>query len=426
MPSGTTIERRVITVLIADLVGFTSLSEQLDAEDIHTIQEAYFASVEDVIGRYRGMVQKYIGDAAVATFGLHRAGDDDPERAVRAGLALVSAVERIGERLGMEPDGLRLRVGVNTGEVVYSEGGPTRGQFTGDSINVAARLQTAAKPGSVLVGQTTALAIADSIETARVGLLRLKGKREPHPAWEALSVRAERSRDLAMGQLHAPTVGRSDELHWLTETLDAALSAGGGRSAFHLSGHVARVGAFRRQGCVERGLSSAGYVDVHVVDALLQAPKPPTAPEVGLPVVQRRGPVTGRTEEVSGIRFRASVKEHVHQVGRLATLREEVERGEPVGVLVVAMRPVFRIGDRERRPCLVQGSPDTAQASDLRSAVGFQLRETSFRLDEYPAGATGVVCAESDGIPIHDAAATVRPPSAKLASHLRVGNEVES
>jgi class 3 adenylate cyclase/tetratricopeptide (TPR) repeat protein len=220
MPSGTTIERRVITVLIADLVGFTSLSEQLDAEDIQIIQDAYFASVEDVVGRYGGMVQKYIGDAAVATFGLHRAADDDPERAVRAGLALVSAVQRIGERLGMEPDALSLRVGVNTGEVVYSEGGPTRGQFTGDSVNVAARLQTAALPGSVLLGQTTALAIADSIETARVGPLELKGKGEPQPAWEALSIRAERSRDLAMGQLHAPTVGRRAELQWLRKALN--------------------------------------------------------------------------------------------------------------------------------------------------------------------------------------------------------------
>src|SRR3712207_3683479 len=110
------VERRIVTVLFADLVGFTTLSEELDAEDVATIQDAYFAMVRDTVGSHGGVLEKFIGDAAMAVFGIPRARDDDAERAVRAGLALVAGLEQLGVRLGLPTDALRLRVGVNSGE----------------------------------------------------------------------------------------------------------------------------------------------------------------------------------------------------------------------------------------------------------------------------------------------------------------------
>src|SRR3989304_1955325 len=106
------IERRVVTVLFADLVGFTPLSERLDPEDVAAIQDAYFAAVRATVARHGGRLEKFIGDAAMAVFGLPRGRDDDAERAVRAGLALVGAVERLGGQLGLDAGGLRLRGGM--------------------------------------------------------------------------------------------------------------------------------------------------------------------------------------------------------------------------------------------------------------------------------------------------------------------------
>src|SRR5262245_16948175 len=156
-----TMERRIVTVLFADLVGFTSLSERLDPEDVASVQDAYFAAVRAVVGRYRGVLEKFIGDAAMAVFGVPAAHDDDAERAVRAGLGLIAAVERLGAEVGLDPGDLRLRVGVNTGEVVHAHAGPDMGRVTGDTVNTAARFQAAAEPQQVLVGETTALAVAE-------------------------------------------------------------------------------------------------------------------------------------------------------------------------------------------------------------------------------------------------------------------------
>ncbi len=118
------VERRIVSVLFADLVGFTTLSEQLDAEDVATVQDAYFAATRETIQRYGGVLEKFIGDAAMAVFGTPRARDDDAERAVRAGLALIGALEQLEADLGMQPQTLQLRVGVNTGEVVHATSGP--------------------------------------------------------------------------------------------------------------------------------------------------------------------------------------------------------------------------------------------------------------------------------------------------------------
>ena len=206
------VERRIVTVLFADLVGFTSLSVRLDAEDVSLVQDAYFDAVRETIERHGGMLEKFVGDAAMAVFGVPRVRDDDAERAVRAGLALVAAVARVGASLGLEEGALRVRVGVNSGEAVYGEATAERGPVTGDTVNVAARLQAAAEPGSVIVGEVTALAVAEAVELEGTGGLELKGKAEPVPAWRVVRLYPERSRERALGSLRAPTVGRDREL----------------------------------------------------------------------------------------------------------------------------------------------------------------------------------------------------------------------
>ncbi len=205
-------ERRIITVLFADLVGFTPLSERLEPEDMATIQDAYFGAVRETIARYGGVVEKFIGDAAMAVFGVPAARDDDAERAVRAGLALIGAVEQLGARLELEPGELQLRVGVNSGEVVHATSGLDIGRVTGDTVNTAARLQAATHPGSVLLGELTALAVAESIETEAAVPIMLKGKAEPIRAAVAIGARPQPSREKAMGELRAPMLGRSVEL----------------------------------------------------------------------------------------------------------------------------------------------------------------------------------------------------------------------
>jgi class 3 adenylate cyclase len=206
------VERRVVSVLFADLVGFTSLSEELDAEDVTLVQDAYFDAVRETVTRHGGQLEKFVGDAAMAVFGAPRVRDDDAERAVRAALALVAAVQRVGAGLGLAPGALRLRVGIASGETVYGQASAERGPVTGDVVNTAARLQAAGEPETVTIGEATALAVADAIELARLAPLELKGKSEPVPAWRAVGIHAERSRERALGRLRAPTLGREDEI----------------------------------------------------------------------------------------------------------------------------------------------------------------------------------------------------------------------
>jgi len=215
------VERRIVTVLFADLVGFTALSEALDAEDVASVQAAYFDAVRETIDRYGGRLEKFIGDAAMAVFGVPVTRDDDAERAVRAALALTAAIEQLSARIGLEAGALAVRVGVNSGEVVHTpDAALEEAMVTGDPVNVAARLQAASSPGQVLVGETTALATAAAVELGEAEALELKGKREPVLARRALAVRPERSRDAAMGSLRAPLLGRDDDFAFLLGELD--------------------------------------------------------------------------------------------------------------------------------------------------------------------------------------------------------------
>ena len=148
-------ERKVVTALFCDLVGFTSLSESADPEDVNTMLDAYSAMVRAQIENHGGIVQKFIGDAVVGVFGVPAAHEDDPERAVRAGLRIVEAAEEL-EAVGGAP--LRLRVGINTGEALVRldvNPGSGEGFLTGDAINTASRLQGVAPEMGVAVGVAT-------------------------------------------------------------------------------------------------------------------------------------------------------------------------------------------------------------------------------------------------------------------------------
>ena len=213
--------RRVVTVVFADLVGFTTLSERLDAEDVAAIQQAYFTRARESLVRHGGLVEKFIGDAVVGSFGVLRAREDDAEQAARAALGIVAAVEALAATSGLEGSGLQVRVGVNTGEVLITGDGRDW-QLTGDVVNVAARLQTAADPGRVLVGAETALAIEPAMVLQPLGPLSVKGKAGPVDAWRVVAPRPTPLRRAAALGGTSATLGREVELSALLASWAAA------------------------------------------------------------------------------------------------------------------------------------------------------------------------------------------------------------
>ncbi len=211
-------ERRVVSVLFADLVGFTALSANRDPETVRDLQSRYFERTREIIGRYGGEVEKFIGDAVMALWGAPVAHEDDAERAVRAALDLVDVVPSIGREAGVE---LQVRVGVLTGEAAVAVGAEGQGMVTGDMVNTAARLQSAAAPGTVLVGAATRMAAGSAVAFEAAGDQVLKGKEAPVPAWRAVRVFAERGGARRPDVLEPPFVGRGDELRFLKEQFHA-------------------------------------------------------------------------------------------------------------------------------------------------------------------------------------------------------------
>jgi class 3 adenylate cyclase len=183
-------ERRLVSVLFADLVGFTTLSERCDAEDVRELLTRYFDTCRRFVGRYGGVVEKFIGDAVMAIWGTPAAQEDDAERAVRAALELVEAVAALGAEVGA-PD-LEARAGVLTGEAAVTLGAEGQGMVAGDLVNTAARVQAAAEPGAVLVGEVTRRATEAAVIYQDAGAHTMKGKTEPIPLWRALRVVAGR------------------------------------------------------------------------------------------------------------------------------------------------------------------------------------------------------------------------------------------
>jgi class 3 adenylate cyclase len=208
-------ERRLVSILFADLVGFTTISEARDAEDVRELLSRYFEICREVVERYGGTVEKFIGDAVMAVWGTPVAREDDAERAVRAGLDLVDAIGHLGAKAGV-PD-LALRAAVHTGEAVVTIGATGMGMVAGDLVNTASRLQSVAPPGSVLVGEGTRRAASESIAFEEAGEQTLKGKASPVPAFRALRVVARRGGAGRSEQLEPPFVGRDSELQLIKD-----------------------------------------------------------------------------------------------------------------------------------------------------------------------------------------------------------------
>ena len=213
-------ERRLVSVLFADLVGFTTLSENRDPEEVRELLSRYFETSRQLIERYGGTVEKFIGDAVMAVWGTPVAKEDDAERAVRASLDLVAAVSALGQEVGA-PD-LKARAGVLTGEAAVTIGAEGQGMVAGDLVNTASRIQSAAEPGAVLVGESTKRSSEAAIAYDDAGEHELKGKAEPVPLWRALRVVAGTRGSMRSAGLEAPLVGRDRELRMVKEMFHAS------------------------------------------------------------------------------------------------------------------------------------------------------------------------------------------------------------
>ena len=212
--------RKTVTFVFCDMTDSTALSGRLDAESVREVMVRYYTLMRDCLERHGGTVEKFIGDAVVAVFGVPVLHEDDAVRALRAAMEMTEAIEalnrelrpRIGERVG-------IRIGVNTGEVVAAQDASS-GQLlaSGEAVNVAARLQQHAAPGEILIGPVTRVLAGDSAVVSGVGELTLKGVAAPLPAWRLIALRQP-----PVGPFwehDEPFVGRSAELAWLNGSLD--------------------------------------------------------------------------------------------------------------------------------------------------------------------------------------------------------------
>jgi class 3 adenylate cyclase len=215
-------ERKIVSVVFADLVGFTARSEKLDPEDVRAIQTPYFQRVRAEIEGCGGTVEKFIGDAVMGVFGAPVAHGDDPERAVRAALAIRDGVAELSG--GASELDLQVRVAVNTGEAIVAldaDMAQGEGLIAGDVVNTASRLQGLAPVNGVLVGEETYRATKSIVEYEAVEAVTLKGKSSPVPAWLALSASAPPGERRAKGQ---PFVGRNHELGLLQRIWDQSVA----------------------------------------------------------------------------------------------------------------------------------------------------------------------------------------------------------
>src|SRR5215212_1662700 len=188
--------RKTVTILFCDVIGSTALGERLDPEATRKLMSRYFETARAILERHGASVEKFIGDAVMAVFGIPRVHEDDALRAARAALELRDAV-----------DALELRIGVNTGEVVAGTGETL---VTGDAVNVAARLEQAAQPGEILIGDATYRLVRDAVAAEPVAAIDAKGKTDAVAAYRLRSVRE--GADAFARRLDAPLVGREREL----------------------------------------------------------------------------------------------------------------------------------------------------------------------------------------------------------------------
>jgi class 3 adenylate cyclase/tetratricopeptide (TPR) repeat protein len=205
-------QRKTVTVVFCDVTGSTALGETTDPEALRAVLARYFARMKDIVESHGGTVEKFIGDAVMAVFGVPRMHEDDALRAVRAAAEMRGALPELG---------IEARIGVNTGEVVTDT---EERLATGDAVNVAARLEQAAKPGEVLIGAATLELVRDAVDTEAVEPLALKGKAEPVPAFRLNAVK-----DAVARRHDVPMVGRVEELVGLQATYEEAVQESGCR-----------------------------------------------------------------------------------------------------------------------------------------------------------------------------------------------------
>jgi class 3 adenylate cyclase len=203
--------RKTVTIVFCDLKGSTALGEHLDPEALHEVKERYFTAMAAQIVRHGGKIEKYIGDAIMAVFGLPQANEDDALRAVRAAVGMQNALVAVNQGL-VSRYGIALanRTGINTGEVVANDDpGADQKLATGDAVNVAARLEQAAPENQVYLGETTYRLVRDAVEVLAVEPLELKGKSERVRAFQLL---AAPGLDGTVRRHDTPLVGRDEEL----------------------------------------------------------------------------------------------------------------------------------------------------------------------------------------------------------------------
>ena len=247
-------ERRTVTVLFADLSGYTAISERLDPEAVKALVDRCLGRLGEEVEGVGGRVDKYMGDNVMAIFGAPVAHEDDPERAVRAAVGMQEAMGELNQRLlaeyGVE---FALRVGINTGEVLAGRVGDGY-TVIGDAVNVASRLQASASPGTITVGQRTQRATSDVVEYLELEPLELKGKADPVAGWRALSLLEEHIGSVRRSHREAPLVGRDDEFVAL-QMLTARVARGDAPHLVTVFGQ-AGVGKTRLLRELERSLES--------------------------------------------------------------------------------------------------------------------------------------------------------------------------
>jgi len=243
-------ERRLVSILFNDLVGFTALVDGHDPEETRELLTRYFDLARVVVERYGGTIEKFIGDAVMAVWGAPVAREDDAERAVRAGLDLVDAVRALGPSL-------TARAAVVTGEAAVTLGAQSQGMVAGDLVNLASRLQTAAGPGTVLVAESTMRAASAAIAFEAAGLQVLKGIESPVSAFRALRVIAERGGRNRTESLEAPFVGRDEELRLL-------------KDQFHATGRERRARLVSIVGPAGIGKSRLAWEFLKYIDGLVE------------------------------------------------------------------------------------------------------------------------------------------------------------
>ncbi|HKF79248.1 MAG TPA: adenylate/guanylate cyclase domain-containing protein [Thermoleophilaceae bacterium] len=213
--------RKVVTIVFCDLSGSTSLGERLDPESVRQMINRYFKAMSDALERHGGTVEKFIGDAVMAVFGIPTVREDDALRAVRAAAEMRTALEELNEQLqarwGVQ---LRVRTGVNTGEVIAGDPSRGHGFATGDAVNVAARFEQAAGAGEILIGEQTFQLVRDAVRVEAVAPLDLKGKSDPVPAFRLIEVADHAGLG---GRPSLPLVGRERELALLREAFERTI-----------------------------------------------------------------------------------------------------------------------------------------------------------------------------------------------------------